>query len=235
MRLRPIRRTSQIKTENGKRSRSVEQERLSSNRSACRRHRRRSNVFDNSRDNSSPQEGQGGIIPLGATGSLAVFDDMRREVAEASTTAQVKDVLTQVAGLKAAARTAHNREIEANAAVIRLEAERKLGQLMKAQADTVGLNQGGGDQRSDHRDSKNPGGLPTLAEAGIDKNLAKRARKAASMSDFEFEETKKNKRETALIPVRRSPPARRRKTAMIGEPCASFKWEITICGSASPS
>jgi hypothetical protein len=192
-------------------------------------------VFDNSRDNSSPQEGQGGIIPLGATGSLAVFDDMRREVAEASTTAQVKDVLTKVAGLKAAARTAHNREIEANAAVIRLEAERKLGQLMKAQADTVGLNQGGGDQRSDHRDSKNPGGLPTLAEAGIDKNLAKRARKAASMSDFEFEETKKNKRETALIPVRRSPPARRRKTAMIGEPCASFKWEITICGSASPS
>lgn len=175
-------------------------------------------MLDN-QDRAPSQEGQGalsGIIPLGATGSLTIFEDMRREVVEASTTSQVKAVLDRVVILKAAARAAHNREIEADAQVLTLEAERKLGQLMKAQADLVGLNVG-----TAGRGRPNLGGVsdtppktddrPTLAEAGIDKNLAKRAREAASMSDFEFEETKKTKRKVALIPIRRRPSPSRRK------------------------
>ena len=47
---------------------------------------------------------------------------------------------------------------------------------MAAQKETVGFSKGGGDQKSDHRGyPKNPvaGLRPTLAEAGIDRNLAK--------------------------------------------------------------
>jgi hypothetical protein len=43
------------------------------------------------------------------------------------------------------------------------------------QAKTVGKAKGGGDKRSNHRGKKSPSGPPTLAEAGIDKDLAKRA------------------------------------------------------------
>jgi hypothetical protein len=56
--------------------------------------------------------------------------------------------------LAAAARKAINRELEAEANVLKLEAERKLGQLLQAHKQTVGFNKGGGDQRSYHRDSK---------------------------------------------------------------------------------
>ena len=39
----------------------------------------------------------------------------------------------------------------------------------EAQAATVGKAKGDGDQKSNHRGSKDPGDPPTLAEAGIDK------------------------------------------------------------------
>jgi hypothetical protein len=51
---------------------------------------------------------------------------------------------------------------------------RRLGQLMEMQKATVGFAKGGWKSRGV---SETPQDLPTLAEAGIDKNLAKRARK----------------------------------------------------------
>jgi hypothetical protein len=69
---------------------------------------------------------------------------------------------------------------------IRLRAERRLGEMIREQKETVGLNKGGGDQKSDHRVPEKPGDKPTLASQGIDKNLADRARKAAALSDDEF-------------------------------------------------
>jgi hypothetical protein len=41
---------------------------------------------------------------------------------------------------------------------------------------------GGGDKKSDHRVRSRPSDQPTLAEQGIDKHLADRARKAAEAS-----------------------------------------------------
>jgi hypothetical protein len=58
--------------------------------------------------------------------------------------------------------------------------------LISAQKATVGLNRGAkgskvtGVQRTPVKDDR-----PTLAEAGIDKNLAQRARKLAAMSEEE--------------------------------------------------
>jgi hypothetical protein len=77
--------------------------------------------------------------------------------------------------------------LEADAWAIRKRATRRLGELMAAQKETVGLAKGGGDQKSDHRVIKKPSDHPTLAEAGIDKNLAHQARLLAAIGDVEFD------------------------------------------------
>lgn len=63
------------------------------------------------------------------------------------------------------ARQARNRQLETDAAEIRIRAERRIGELMAAQKESVGLNTGakgvGNKVRVDEK--------PTLAEAGIDK------------------------------------------------------------------
>jgi hypothetical protein len=51
----------------------------------------------------------------------------------------------------------------------------------------VGLAKGGGDKKSDHRVKRKPSDPPTLAEAGIDKNLAHEGRKLGALSEREFE------------------------------------------------
>lgn len=143
------------------------------------------------------------IVPFNssadAAGSLVVFEDVRRAIADAETVEQVNKILALATGLAAAARKATDREMEAEAAVLKLEAERRLGQLMTAQKATVGFSKGGGDQRSGHRVSKKPSGPPTLAEAGVGKNLAHKARSAAAMTDEQFEAAKASKRDAVLV------------------------------------
>jgi hypothetical protein len=90
---------------------------------------------------------------------------------------------------------ANNKQMEADAIEIRMRAVCRLGELMAKQKETVGLAKGGGDQKSDHQGIKNPGDPPTLAEAGIDKNLAKQARKLSSISEKKFESGVKEMRE----------------------------------------
>jgi len=65
---------------------------------------------------------------------------------------------------------------------------RRGGELIQAQRETVGLNRGAkgskvtGSKRDPLKDDR-----PTLAEAGIDKRLADRARKYAAIPEAEFE------------------------------------------------
>ena len=64
------------------------------------------------------------------------------------------------------------------AAEIRIRAERKLGEMIRGQKETVGLNKGGGDRKSEqYHQSPNGTGdsTPTLAEVGISKKLSSRA------------------------------------------------------------
>lgn len=86
--------------------------------------------------------------------------------------------------MAAYARQAKNRELEANAIEIRMRATRRLDQLRVAQKETVGLAQG---RRTDLGLEKTQV-KPTLAEQGIDKNLAHQARTLGAMSDEQFEE-----------------------------------------------
>jgi hypothetical protein len=118
---------------------------------------------------------------------LVIFAEARRQIDDATTTDQVNRILALATGLAAAARQASDKEMEAEAEVLRFEAERRLGQLMEAQKTTIGFNEGAkGSRVKGARVSDKP----TLAEAGIDKNLANRARKACAVAESEVEEKK---------------------------------------------
>jgi N6-adenosine-specific RNA methylase IME4 len=113
--------------------------------------------------------------------SLVKYDDACRAIAEAKLVDEAKDIRDKAIAMAAYARQAKNTELEADCVEIRMRAERKVGELIKAQRETVGLNRGAAvPTRVDEK--------PTLADAGIDKNLAHRARTLAAASDTRFEQ-----------------------------------------------
>jgi hypothetical protein len=132
---------------------------------------------------------------------LKIFEDARRDITRAKTVEQVNHIIALATGLAAAARKATDREMEAEAEVLKFEAERRLGLLMKAQRETVGFNVG-------TRGSRIRGARvcekPTLAEAGIDKNTAPRARQAATMPEATFQQAAEAKREAVLTRSKRT-------------------------------
>jgi N6-adenosine-specific RNA methylase IME4 len=83
-----------------------------------------------------------------------------------------------------------------------MRATRRLDELIKAQKETVGLNQGaaGGGKKDGPRGSLvNPRDeRPTLAEAGIGKNLAHQARVLGAMSEQAFERKVAEARDSAV-------------------------------------
>jgi N6-adenosine-specific RNA methylase IME4 len=119
--------------------------------------------------------------------SLALYDAACRAIAEAVSVDEVKDIRDQAIAMAAYARQAKNRDLEADAVEIRMRATRRLDQLRQAQKDTVGLASGREGQRKALGLPKNPSDRATLAEAGIDKNLAHQARVLGALSDEKFE------------------------------------------------
>ncbi len=64
-----------------------------------------------------------------------------------------------------------------------------MGELIRAQKETVGLNRGGGTGANQHRAasaSRELAATPTLAEAGIDRKLSSRAQKLSAIPEAEF-------------------------------------------------
>jgi N6-adenosine-specific RNA methylase IME4 len=120
--------------------------------------------------------------------ALDYYDNACRAVAEAKAVDDVKHIIDAAAARKEYARRAKNRQMEADAVEIRLRATRRLGELIKAQKETVGLATGREGKRRALGLEKNPSDRPTLAEAGIDKNLAHQARVFEAMAEVAFEE-----------------------------------------------
>ena len=122
---------------------------------------------------------------------LAKYDAACRAVAEAKTVDEAKDLRDKAEAMRAYARQAKNRQLEVDTAEIRMRAERRLGEIIKLQKETVGLNTGtAGKGRpnlggSDEVPPKNE--RPTLAEVGIDKKLSMRAQKLAAVPEGKFE------------------------------------------------
>lgn len=115
---------------------------------------------------------------------LVRYNEACRAVAAAKNVDEVKDYLDKGVAMQAYARQAKNRELEIDAAEIRMRAERRLGELIRAQKETVGLAQG---KRTDLVPKENQVARPTLADAGIDKKLSSKAQKLAAVPERKFE------------------------------------------------
>ena len=75
--------------------------------------------------------------------SLAKYDAACRALAEAKNVDEVRAIRDAADAMRAAARVARNKQLEVDAAEIRFRAERRLGELIAAQRETVGLAKGG--------------------------------------------------------------------------------------------
>lgn len=122
-----------------------------------------------------------------ATVELVRYDAACRALADARTIDEVKGVRNSAEAMRAYARQAKNKQLELDAAEIRIRAERRIGELIQAQRVGTGLNTGGRPSEKPHAKTNEVSRLPTLKEAGIDDRLADRARKLASVPDQEFE------------------------------------------------
>lgn len=104
-------------------------------------------------------------------------------------TDEVKDIRDKAEAMRAYAHQAKNRQMEIDAAEIRIRAERRLGELIVAQKESVGLATGAagiGKPESAVPDEYRTQ-PPTLADVGIDKKLSSHAQKVASIPEAEFE------------------------------------------------
>ena len=116
---------------------------------------------------------------------MARYEEACRAVAAAASVDEAKDFRDKSEAMRAYARQAKNKQLEMQAAEIRIRAERRIGELMAAQRD-AGLLQTGGDAAKARVADGPEVDKPTLAEAGIDKHLADRARKFAAIPEREF-------------------------------------------------
>jgi phage N-6-adenine-methyltransferase len=125
------------------------------------------------------------VVPLqSCNGGLIRYEAACRAIAEAKAVDEAKDFRDRAEAMRAYAKQAKNKQLEIDAAEIRIRAERRIGELMAAQRE-AGLMDVGRPKNGSQEDpfSKHP----TLAEAGIDKHLADRARKLAAIPETEFE------------------------------------------------
>ena len=109
-----------------------------------------------------------------------------KALAECNAVDEVQDIRNKADAMRIYGMQAKNKTLEVDAAEIRIRAERRLGELLIQQKAATGLNTGNQFKAAavpsvDRRE------VPTLAEAGIDKNLSSRAQKLAAVPHAEFE------------------------------------------------
>jgi hypothetical protein len=92
--------------------------------------------------------------------------------------------------MRAYAKQAKNRQLEIDAAEIRIRAERRVGELIQQQRESVGLNRGtaGAGRPTKGGSRKEPPNVqpPRLIDAGIDKKLSARAQQLAAVPEPKF-------------------------------------------------
>lgn len=137
---------------------------------------------------------------------LVKYDAACQAIAEAKTTDEARDIRDKAEAMRAYGRQAKNRALEVDAAEIRMRAERRLGEIIRDQKETVGFHEGGRPSKTGA--DREPVSKPTLADAGIDKKLSSRAQKMAAVPEEQFEGmvgewrervTKENERVTTTL------------------------------------
>lgn len=115
---------------------------------------------------------------------LIKYEAARHALAVCKNLDEVKDWADKAAAMQAYGRMAKDTALEADAAEIRIRAERRLGELLIAQKAGPGLAKPGVKINSVENDDR----IPTLAEVGISKDLSSRAQKIAAVPEAEFEQ-----------------------------------------------
>jgi phage N-6-adenine-methyltransferase len=108
-------------------------------------------------------------------------------LAAAKSTDEVKDWRDKAEAMRAYAHQSKNRQLEIDAAEIRIRAERRLGELLVEQKATYGLNTGGRPRETGATTEPVFSERPTLADIGVDKKLSSHAQRVAAIPEAEFE------------------------------------------------
>lgn len=139
-----------------------------------------------------------GTLSRPSGGGLRRYEAACKALAAARKADEVLHIRDAASAMKAAARIAKNKQLEVDAAEIRIRAERRLGEMLQEQKATVGLASGGehGGRKKKDGSREEPSNVrPTLEAAGIDKKLSSRAQKLAAVPKEEFEQELSNWRE----------------------------------------
>jgi hypothetical protein len=121
-----------------------------------------------------------------AVTALVKYELACRAIAEAVRVDEIMQIRDQAEMMRAAARIAKNRELEIHAVELRMRGERRLGELIKAQKETIGLHPGG--RPSAKTCTRTEQVFPVrLEDAGIDRKLSSRAQRLAAVPQNEFE------------------------------------------------
>lgn len=114
---------------------------------------------------------------------LVKYEAACRALAEAVTVDEVKEFFNKADAIRVYARQAKNKKLENDAKMIRWRAIRRMGEIMEESPKARG-----GKPYHDDEDTggKNPP-VKTLDESGVDKDLAKLARKYAAMEGNSFD------------------------------------------------
>jgi len=127
---------------------------------------------------------------------LVKYEAARHALAEAKAVDEVKKIHDVAAAMKAYARQANDRQLEIDAGEIRIRAERRLGEMIRAQKEGEGLAKGGQPYQSTGAEMEPVGkSVPTLAQVGISKKLSSRSQAIAAIPEDEFEGTLAEHRE----------------------------------------
>jgi hypothetical protein len=124
------------------------------------------------------------------THALIKYEAACRALAECKSIDEAKAWTDKAAAMQAYGRMAKDRTLEVDAAEIRIRAERRLGEML-AESE---LQKGGRPSEQTGRQQR-PVSAPTLAQAGISKDLSSRAQKLAAVPATEFEAELAAKRE----------------------------------------
>jgi N6-adenosine-specific RNA methylase IME4 len=129
----------------------------------------------------------------GTAVAVLKYDQACRALEEARSLDEVKGIADKVEALRVYARQAKNRELEINAAEIRIRAERRMGELLTAQKAGKGLATGTRGQLKGSRASGGSVVAPpekstlTLDELGISRKLSARSQAIAAVPVKAFE------------------------------------------------
>lgn len=122
---------------------------------------------------------------------LMRYEAARTALAECQRVDEVKDIRDKSIAMEAYARQAKDSNLMQMAAEIKVRAERRLGEMLREQKETVGMAKPGRISVDD--DDR----IPTLTEVGISKDLSSRSQQLAAMPADHFETAISSAKETA--------------------------------------